>query len=410
MVLEKLLLFLLILLLPAQLALHFWPSWSFVSGLPVDYLSPTLYLTDILILSLIALRPPKIRIPLFVIMFSVLNIAVSVSPPVTLLSWFRLLEYYAFFRYLVSTHPTISSTHLALSGSVVWSTFLAWAQFLSQGSLGGLLYWLGERPLSPVLPGVAKIIAPAIDWSTGRLAAGQLIMRPYSTFPHPNALAAFLLVSALILFIQAIKPGSKSRIVLWVGVIGAALTIPVTFSRAVLFMGFLLLVAFITAKISNIKLKVFFAVSLFLLLLHASTLLPGNPTSFAERLSLVDKSLSIIHHTPLTGIGLGSFPAHQHLQSSASTYLLHLQPVHNIYLLLASELGLPATLLISYWVFMSLGSNLLINHRKLALPVFVVLVTGLVDHYWLTSHQNQLLLVLLFAFLKIQSISHDQRT
>jgi hypothetical protein len=39
----------LLLLLPTQLGLHFWPQWASVFGMRVDYLSPTIYLTDIII-------------------------------------------------------------------------------------------------------------------------------------------------------------------------------------------------------------------------------------------------------------------------------------------------------------------------------------------------------------------------
>src|SRR3989344_9415701 len=42
--------YLLILFLPTQLGRHFWPNFSFVSGIRIDYLSPTLYATDIFIL------------------------------------------------------------------------------------------------------------------------------------------------------------------------------------------------------------------------------------------------------------------------------------------------------------------------------------------------------------------------
>src|SRR5581483_7422034 len=47
--LEKLLFFLSILFLPSQLGKHFWPTFSYVEGIRIDYLSPTLYLTDVLI-------------------------------------------------------------------------------------------------------------------------------------------------------------------------------------------------------------------------------------------------------------------------------------------------------------------------------------------------------------------------
>ena len=53
--LEKLTFYLLILLLPTQLGKHFWPSFSQVLGIRIDYLSSTLYLTDLLILLLLML-------------------------------------------------------------------------------------------------------------------------------------------------------------------------------------------------------------------------------------------------------------------------------------------------------------------------------------------------------------------
>src|SRR6266704_691714 len=49
---ENLLFSLLILFLPTQFGKHFWPSFSIIQGIRVDYLSPTLYFTDILIILL----------------------------------------------------------------------------------------------------------------------------------------------------------------------------------------------------------------------------------------------------------------------------------------------------------------------------------------------------------------------
>ena len=52
---ELLLFYSIILFLPTQLGLHFWPEYSKVLGLRIDYLSPTIYMTDVLILLLIVL-------------------------------------------------------------------------------------------------------------------------------------------------------------------------------------------------------------------------------------------------------------------------------------------------------------------------------------------------------------------
>ena len=51
--LHKTFFYLLIIFLPTQLGKHFWPDWTMVLGLRLDYLSPTLYLTDILILGIL---------------------------------------------------------------------------------------------------------------------------------------------------------------------------------------------------------------------------------------------------------------------------------------------------------------------------------------------------------------------
>ncbi len=46
---HKILFLILLAFLPVQLGRHFWPKWSYVMGLRIDYLSPTIYLTDILV-------------------------------------------------------------------------------------------------------------------------------------------------------------------------------------------------------------------------------------------------------------------------------------------------------------------------------------------------------------------------
>jgi len=41
--LQQRLFWLLVFLLPVQFGRHFWPEWSYVMGLRIDYLSPTIY-------------------------------------------------------------------------------------------------------------------------------------------------------------------------------------------------------------------------------------------------------------------------------------------------------------------------------------------------------------------------------
>ena len=125
--------FLLLLLLPSQLALHFWPSWSLINGIRIDYLSPTLYFTDLIIIGLFLISRLRVRVPLPVIIFVVLNILVSSSPLVSLYKWLRVLEYLWLFKYLTQKHLALSPWPLALS--VIWTSALAWWQFFLQGSV-----------------------------------------------------------------------------------------------------------------------------------------------------------------------------------------------------------------------------------------------------------------------------------
>ena len=52
---QKIVFWWLILLLPSQLGKHFWFDFSQVLGLRIDYLAPTLYLTDVLVIFLLLL-------------------------------------------------------------------------------------------------------------------------------------------------------------------------------------------------------------------------------------------------------------------------------------------------------------------------------------------------------------------
>lgn len=386
---QKLLLFLLLLLLPSQLAFHFWPSWSLVNGIRVDYLSPTIYLTDIIIIGLFISSRLRIHISLPVIIFIILNTLNSTLPLLTIYKWFRVLEYFWLYKYLTNYYE-LKTMNSALLLSILWTSALAWIQFIKQSSLGGLTWWLGERTFSVSTPGIAKIALGFGTWDLG------LALRPYATLPHPNALAGFLLVSGLILICFNNSPwrpplklrgGLEGVILPWAGVVVSLLTVPLTFSRTAIALEILILLIWIQPLIFKILLLFFsfyFLVSI-----------TGSAVSIPNRISLNRTALSAIKQSPFFGIGLGNFIPYT-LNSLR-------QPVHNIYLLLVSELGLPAAFAISYWLLAISKKLLSIKHYALSIAILVVATTGLADHYWLTLHQNTLLLVLLLALIKIKS-------
>lgn len=380
---EKILFFLFVLLIPSQLGFHFWPSWSYVRGLPLDYLSPTLYLTDIFILSLFFVSNFRVRIKLPVLVFIILNIFFSQSPLVSIFRWIRISEYYWLFRYLIFEFDLkFQIVKWSLSASLIWSSLLAWTQFIHQSSMGGLWYWLGERTFNLATPGISKIHLGFGAWDLG------LILRPYATFPHPNALAGFLLVAGLLLYYLRTK-----SLISHISILMSLITIPLTFSRTAIFIEFMILVYWLSLKIKNVKLGLIllFLLSPFLFLILYQI---GNPSSLPERITQYKVALKVISSYPLFGVGLGSYiPAAQSFYNLKSNiYNLVFQPVHNLYFLLACEFGIPALIISGYFLARFFST-------RLFLPITVVLISGLADHYWLTSHQNTFLLMLLFSFI-----------
>ncbi len=107
-------------------------------------------------------------------------------------------------------------------------------------------------------------------------------------------------------------------------------------------------------------------------------------------------AFSIIKEHPFLGIGLGNFvwEIKQLLHLLASW--LH-QPVHNIYLLIASETGLIGLVLFLVFIFELLkqlnepSAASRQQYRLLLLIVFCLLFIGLFDHFFWTLQQGQLI-------------------
>ena len=105
--LERVFYFLLLTFLPTQLGLHFWPGFSFIKGIRIDYLSPTLFFNDLLISSIcllflynnrgkINLLPNFIKkySPFFIFLgYLVFNLFLSKNFNLSLLSFIRFMEF-----------------------------------------------------------------------------------------------------------------------------------------------------------------------------------------------------------------------------------------------------------------------------------------------------------------------------
>lgn len=367
--------FILLLFLPTQLGKHFWPGFSYVFGQRIDYLSPSFFLTDVLIGILFLLEIKNVYQFLKKHFFAVsllcsLTVLLSFfwlnfhgqELGLLLYKWFKLFEL-IFLVFWVSKNVNIKDIFLPLNLGLVTESFLAFGQFLSQRSLG---FWiLGERSFHAGTPGIALA-----NWQ------GSLILRPYATFPHPNVLAGYTLI-VLILNLFSQKSDLLKRLTLLLG----TFSIFFSFSRTA-WIAWLLIIFFWFVKKSDKKVLLsFFFLNL------------GNETVW-RRLELGDSALRMFKSSPLLGIGLGNFIPQLSI-FLVPQKIFFWQPVHNIFLLVLSETGIVGfwSLIFGFWFIMKrLWQK---KNLTLLVSVFVVIFTGFFDHYWLTLQQTQLLLAII---------------
>ncbi len=311
-----------------------------------------------------------------------------------------------------------------LAGSAVFQSLIAFFQFLNQKNLG--FWFLGESVLGPEIPGVAKIIV-----------AGGKILRAYGTFPHPNILAAFLLLGLLssyyLLFknreIQNNPETVKFRFanisyfvsVLTVFLINLGLIL--TFSRTAWILGIFLTLAYIflsknyqrQAKYSLIILAFIF---LSIILIMGWLIFPRAQISLAEpavsqRIIYNELGWQLIKNYP-GGIGLSNqviYSAENGLyQILGMNQAWQWQPIHNIYFLIGAEIGVLGLI-----VFLILMAKLLTNtatfllknknpeNSNLLLIVGLMFLSllgfGLSDHFLWTLQPGRLMFWLVLGIM-----------
>lgn len=423
--------YLLTLFLPTQLGRHFWPEWSQVLGLRIDYLSPTLYLTDILILllffsflpSFIASFSTKKNLFLFfqrnrklvflifgLLIFLLGGILRAENPPVGFYKLVKILEFSFLGIYVARTQKTFGQFQrivALLAVGVFAESFIALGQFFKQGSIGGPLWWLGERTFSSATPGIAQAI---ID--------GRLLLRPYGTFPHPNVLAGFLVV-VLTLMLGASWGKGAGRLFKIITFALGLTALFLTFSRAGWVAGFLALLAtFLIFYPRVLKRKTFWVLALGVMILifalpiwnRLVSLKNIDFESFQKRQEFNQAAWEMIKNYPLTGVGLNNFLVRLPDFSSSVGQIRFFQPAHNFYLLIGAETGiLGLAALLGFLIF---TYNRAIRgfrkvrekeRHKLYFPptigLSLILFLGLFDHYFYTLQQGQLLATLIFGLV-----------
>ncbi len=388
-------LFLFILLLPTQLGKHFFLPFSYLSGVRTDYLAPTLYLTDIVVLFLILLNLPDIlsllrkKIMIVVLCLLAINTAFSLSIPVSLYASAKILELIIvgvlFKKYLPP--PKILLYGFLISG--FFELFLSVFQFVEKQSIQGIFYFFGERMFDLTTPGIAKASINGVQF-----------LRPYATFSHPNSLAGFfLLLYGVVLIYPIFNP---YKILRFIFLFVSAALVFLSFSKLAIVCFFLVnLFYFIeTRKRTLCRLcvatKILVFAALALIVLSAK----GDPLTVQKRLELAAVSLNILLQHLAVGVGAGAYLVAQNKYIIRLPFIFN-QPVHNFYLLFFAEFGF-----ITGIPFLVLAAGFLRPLiKKTWIIVCIVLFTGLFDHYWLTLQQNFLLMGCMAGLIATEAAS-----
>lgn len=352
-------------LLPTQLSYHFLNLSQPVYGFTIDYLIPAVYLSDIVILLIFLVwliknnfkfnlnRRHVTYITIYLI-FTFVNVLNASHLVAAIYKWIKVTELillgliiYKYKKFDVFKHFV-----KPLSLSIIIGSILGVLQQFKGGSVGGLFYWMGERSFNFSNPGISP--------------------HPYSFFSHPNSFAGFLLVY-LIFVIEQRKKFNRIYFYGLVLLISANIVLAGSLNVYLAIIFLLILKSFTWFKLHS-KVLPLIAVDL-------------TARTITHRVELIKASLEIIKGNFLIGVGMNNFIPKLTEVSKSFLNSWELQPVHNIFLLTFSEIGIFGLIAFLYLLFLA-GLNS---------QIVVIIFTGLSDHYWLTLQQNLLLLTFVIA-------------
>lgn len=389
-----------------QLPLHvlFFDTNPYVNGLYSNYLVPTLSVLDLGIFLLFVsfcneYKWKQIKellyqyIP-YIIVFLIFLIVQFVLNPTLL----ELVSTTRLFMYSISVPLVINWIKNENHGKerryfidilfigVLSQGLVGVMQFIRGSSLG--LEWLGE-----------SVIVSGMQGSSFVTLNNEIFLRAYGTFPHPNVLAGYFLIIILLSFVL-LKSGNKDgKIIIWILVILSFLFIWFTFSRIGISLSLLLLLVLVLSQLKGLKL---FSFTPILFLQRFANLFIGGDTSLVDRIGLIKSSWEVFKDNWLIGIGGGNFT-----RGMVGNYpltqngLILIQPVHNVFLLMLSEIGIAGSVIYILFLIKVVTSNVKRMTWVRWILIFVFIVVGSFDHYIWSLPQGNIVGLLMLVLMCI---------
>jgi O-antigen ligase len=395
----------------------------------LEYSSVALYLTDILIISLLVVwiilvisKHQKIILGPKLIFWSVVGLivwiwlsllvnnlggalgnpasAIWIASKITLLS--------LFYFYLINRVKSITEIIVPLSIGIFLQGTIAMGQYFLNHSLG--FRWLDESVLNPLEKGIPVVIKNGIRQ-----------LRAHGLTPHANVLGGYLSMGLLLLVAELSR---KKNLWLWVSFLVGITGLFLSFSRTA---WIVFLVGSIVMSVYGLRYKLFNLIQLLrgwgiglilisiLVVSQYQAILPRlavnqaiEQNSLIEREQQLTEFKNIYSQSKIFGVGISQYVANNIKLSEASGVTNdYPQPVHNIFLLILAELGVGGLV-----IFLGLLMGGLIELRKMKLSLVKVVlssawlgmvVLGLTDHYIWDLQQGRLAFWLVLALIGITS-------
>ncbi len=383
----------------------------FVEGIFVNYLVPTISVLDIgILLSLLSILMTKgfsfynvlfrnFKNGLFLFFGFLIVQNVFLSNFNSFLFSLRLFSLVLLFLSVLQITKEEKLDRTGRERIITSGVVILLVNVLIQGILGVIQFKRGSS-LGLGFLGESQVVSGMTGSSFVELS-GEVFLRAYGTFPHPNVLGGFLLMT---MFLGVCLYNSRRKLAGGLLVIISFLFMIFTFSRISILLGGVVILVFILKEfLFKKKSLLSFSLSPLLFLERFGNLFNGGDRSWSERLDLMKRSFRVIKENWLLGIGGGNFvKGMEGFVPRGSSGILLTQPVHNIFLLCVSEYGILGFLLIFYVLFYGVIKNVKRISLYGILILFVIVVIGVFDHYLFSLPQG---VVILFSLLFLLSSS-----
>lgn len=362
-------------------------------GIYVNYLCPTLHISDIfttlLLLHTISFITKDISTKYFkyliflipIILFLIYYLfSLEINSIIYTIRLFTYIYTILIFKIVINEKELIISKYrilfYVLLSTIIFQLIIAYFQFYNGTDMN--LQWLGE----------SNLLVSSINSSFISLSSREYL-RGYGTFPHPNILSGYIL--GLYLFISKnIKINYYEKILL---ILFSIFVIFISFSRLSIVLFILIILIEILFKYRKDIIKKFNIFSFFSTILIGRFNISLSSNSVSERISLIKESLLIIKDNIILGVGGGNFVKYLSYDISTNSNISLFQPVHNIFILLLSEYGILGSL---YFILLLLYTLVMKNNRyHTFISLLIIISIGLFEHYLVYIPQGILVLIMM---------------